>query len=254
MSKRINFSQAYKKIGKPQESSNAKGSASAANSSLPVLNFAKHGPSNYISLSEEMITHCTREFGMLASCMENAAYPIIAEIERPTAEEITEDRDPGGFVKFQFFENVKSRNKKLEQMESNKPLLFGTIMAQLSRESKERIKRDATWDQVSRRQDPLDLWILIGATHQGSGVGVRLVDQLAAQEHYHNLRQNREESVFNFKRRYEQAVDMRENTDEPIGFEQQQEGNEGDPVPIPAPRLSDVLRARDFINKLDDSR
>ena len=94
MSKQINFSQAYKKIGKPQESSNAKGSSSAANSSLPILNFAKHGPSNYISWSEEMITHCTREFG------------IVAEIERPTAEEITEDRDPGGFVKFQYFENV----------------------------------------------------------------------------------------------------------------------------------------------------
>ena len=126
-------------------------------------------------------------------------------------------------------------------MESNKPLLFGTILAQLSRESKERIKRDATWDDVSRRQDPLHLWILIGASHQGGGVGVRLVDQLAAQEHYHNLRQNRDESVFTFKRRYEQAVDMRENTDEPISFEQQEEGDEGNPVPIPARRLSDVL-------------
>ncbi len=169
--------------------------------------------------------------------METARYPIFEEIESPDAEDITAEADPGGFVKFQYFEDVKSKNKKLEHMESNKPLLFGTILAQLSRESKERIKRDATWDVVSRRQDPLDLWILIGASHQGGGVGVRLVDQLAAQEHYHNLRQNRDESVFTFKRRYEQAVDMRENTDEPIGFEQEEEGNEGDPVPISAPRL-----------------
>jgi hypothetical protein len=36
MSRRINFSQAYKKIGKPQETTNANRSASAANSSLPI--------------------------------------------------------------------------------------------------------------------------------------------------------------------------------------------------------------------------
>ncbi len=126
MSRRINFSQAYKKIGKPQETTNANRSASAANSSLPILTFAKHGPSNYISWSEEMVTHCTREFGILASCMETARYPIFEEIERPDAEDMTAEADPGGFVKFQYFEDVKSRNKKLQHMESNKPLLCGT--------------------------------------------------------------------------------------------------------------------------------
>jgi hypothetical protein len=59
----------------------SKSRPSAASSSLPVLTFSKFGPTNYISWSEEIVTHCIREYGLLASCLQTAEYPEIAEVE-----------------------------------------------------------------------------------------------------------------------------------------------------------------------------
>jgi hypothetical protein len=45
--------------------------------------------------------------------METARYPIFEEIERPDAEDITAEADPGGFVKFQYFEDVKIKKQEI---------------------------------------------------------------------------------------------------------------------------------------------
>ena len=119
------------------------------------------------------MTHCTREYGLLASCLQTLEYPEIVEVAEPTQEEM--DADENEFLKFRYQEKVRERNKKLFSFEEKKPLMFGTIMAQLSKESKDRIRRDEHWNAIESTQDPLRLWIVVGATHQGAGVGVPLL-------------------------------------------------------------------------------
>jgi hypothetical protein len=119
-------------------------------------------------------------------------------------------------------------------MDEKKPLMFGTIFAQLSKESRDRVRRDTNWDETEASQDPLSLWVIIGTTHQGAGVGVPLVDQLVAQKNYQTLRQSRHESCFNFKQRFEQAVDMLENTADVL-----LDANDN---PIPAERMPDRIQ------------
>ena len=97
MSRRPNFAQAHRKP--TQQSETSKSRPSAASSSLPVLTFSKFGPTNYISWSEEVVTRCIREYGLLASCLQTAEYPEIAD-------------DEPGLVKFRYQEQVKARNKK----------------------------------------------------------------------------------------------------------------------------------------------
>ena len=190
------------------------------------------------------MTHCIREYGLLASCLQTAEYPAIAEVPVPTDEEIAVDES--GLVKFRYQEQVKARNKKQFSMDEKKPLMFGTIFAQLSKESRDRVRRDTNWDETEGSQDPLSLWVIIGTTHQGAGVGVPLVDQLVAQKNYQTLKQSRNESCFNFKQRFEQAVDMLENTaDVPV---------DANGAPIPAECMPDRIQARDYVDKLDDSR
>jgi hypothetical protein len=222
----------------------SKSRPSAASSSLPVLTFSKFGPTNYISWSEEIVTHCIREYGLLASCLQTAEYPEIAEVEEPTAQEIADDES--GLIKFRYQEQVRARNKKQFSMDEKKPLMYGTIFAQLSKESRDRVRRDASWDETEASQDPLRLWVIIGATHQGAGVGVPLVDQLVAQKNYQTLKQSRQESCFNFKQRFEQAVDMLENTADVL--------LNGNGAPLPTERMPDRIQARDYVDKLDDSR
>ena len=128
------------------------------------------------------MTHCIREYGLLASCLQTAEYPAIAEVQVPTDEEIADDES--GLVKFRYQELVKARNKKQFSMDEKKPLMYGTIFAQLSKESRDRVRRNPTWDKTETSQDPLRLCVIIGATHQGAGVGVSLVDQLVAQKNH----------------------------------------------------------------------
>jgi hypothetical protein len=141
------------------------------------------------------MTHCTREYGSLASCLQTAEYPEIAEVEEPTDQDIA--ADASGLVRFRYQELVKARNKKQFSMDEKRPLMYGTIFAQLSKESRDRVRRDPNWDETEAAQGPLRLWVIIGATHQGAGVGVPLVDQLVAQKNYQTLRQSRQESCVN---------------------------------------------------------
>ena len=65
--------------------------------------------------------------------------------------------------------------------------MYRTIFAQLSKESRHRVRRDPNWDETEASQDPLRLWVIIGAIHRGAGVGVPLVDQLVAQKNYQTV-------------------------------------------------------------------
>ena len=98
MSRRPNFAQAHRKL--TQQSEMSKSRPSAASSSLPVLKFSKFGPTNYISWSEVINTHCIREYGLLAACLQTAQYPAIAEVQEPTDEEIAADES--GLVNFRY--------------------------------------------------------------------------------------------------------------------------------------------------------
>jgi hypothetical protein len=89
--RKLSFSQAHKKFSKSTDSQKPR--SSAASSSLPVLTFSKFGPTNFISWSEEIITHCTREYGLLASCLQTLEYPEIVEVAEPTQEEMDTDEE-----------------------------------------------------------------------------------------------------------------------------------------------------------------
>ena len=108
------------------------------------------------------MAHCIRAYRSLASCLQTVEYPAIPEVLPPTEEEIAEDAS--GLLRFWYQERVKANNKKPFSVDEKKPLMYGTIFAQLSKESKDRARRDPNWDEIEASQDPFRLQLIIRTT------------------------------------------------------------------------------------------
>ena len=77
-------------------------------------------------------------------------------------------------------------------------------------------------------------------------MAVPLVDQQVAQKNYQTLKQSRQELCFNFKQRFEQAVNMLENTTDVL--------LDANGAPLPTERMPDRIQARNYVDEVDDSR
>ncbi len=130
---------------------------------------------------------------------------------------------------------MKERNKQIAEIHSKWINFSADLWSFLSENSQAAVKVHAEkYAQWERSRDPLILWELILATHQGSMVGSEALDSVKATRNYYSISQEPDEHTSAFKERVDAALEDLDKA--------------GVPRPV------DKLQASLYIDALDDSR
>ena len=89
-----------------------------------------------------------------------------------------------GFARSSFNAKVSTRKNVFAKLQEDRVGLFFTIYSQLSEESKSKVQEDEEWVQVYDDKDPLRLWNIVGAVHQGGPTGIFVLNRLNARNVY----------------------------------------------------------------------
>ena len=157
------------------------------------------------------------------------------EIPEPDADAFDEYNDPHGTRRTIYVERLSTmREKAIYEMESNRTSLYAVIWGQLSSESEEAVKQAEDWDEIEQSKDPLRLYLRILVTHRTSNTGSGVMDRRNARNAYNSLQQRPDETITDFKKRFDHALEVYRACDQQ------------------APPDEDL--AADFIGKLDNAR
>jgi len=155
---------------------------------IPVL---KYGPStNFTRFKEAISKAALRDYGHLGKLIKTGQY------FKPTEPNIADYdlvNDPYGIQKATFLEDVKEHRKELLKMHTDRPKLYALMLQYLSEESLDEIKRSDKWEDIEKKTDPLELWLLIEDTHKVNSISkVEEVTKLAARSTYNSkIRRNK---------------------------------------------------------------
>ena len=98
--------------------------------------------------------------------------------------------------------------KRAMKTNNDKVSWFSVIQSVLSQESEDLVQAEDDWEEVELEQDPLELWRLVERTHLTRVTGSTVLDQDNAMTEYNKVRQyDRNESIQEYKKRHERAVD-----------------------------------------------
>ena len=193
----------------------------------------RYGPSNnWILFRERVISNALDRFGDLGRVIEIERY-----YDPPAVDDTKYDltNDPNGVNKMRLIEAHKIREKKITKMEDDRSNLFGFILKKLSRESLEEVKHHVNWAQFNSTKDVLEFWLALKDVHMTLTTSkIDSVVQKAAKDDYNNCRQNKFESIAEYKARFDARL-----------MSYNQHGN---------PAISDDQVAMDFLYGLDKSR
>lgn len=182
--------------------SNRAGAKPEARTDLPIL---QHGvANNFFEFERSIVSYVRREYGDMCS--------VITEGKMPKVEEFEESEMTGaarGEYKSYISKLFEYRFKtKCDNMLASQKIA-GLIFAQLSRISEEKVREHKDWAEVEKKMRAVELWKLIKATHSTSIIGVTESDRQAARSRFQNCRQySKDESISEFKRRFDDAVIM----------------------------------------------
>jgi len=187
----------------------AQSSKQPANSSDELI-MLRYGPRNNLTaFKEQLIVKAGKEFGSLSRIFETDAYQ-----DPPTPDDPYDDPNwntlnfrQQQFANKEYEIKIKARLELIIKRDQDKEKLFSLIMGALSTESRERVEADPDWDDINEEMDPLRLWRRIHATHAvGGDLSVPIVARIRAEDHFNNIKQGSEESLINYKRRFNDAV------------------------------------------------
>ena len=145
-------------------------------------------------------------------------YPLVQIGEGYGAEDLEPDNDPGGILRDTILKENAIALQNRNAAGRNKLAIFALMWDTISRESQEAVMQRASeqpedgenagdHETLQIRADPLLLLTYLRSTHLIPATGARLFDQQAARTVYENLRQRRSESVYEYKQRFQDAVD-----------------------------------------------
>lgn len=127
------------------------------------------------------------------------------------AEAIIEDtdpfsakNDPYGAAKMAYLEDVKFATQENNKMKMKRPIAFEEMWIKCSKESREAIKQVPEYDHDDR--DPLALLNAIIKSHRGLDSVSTHKNKSAAEKAFLNLRMGRQETVAQFKERFDTAL------------------------------------------------
>ena len=165
-------------------------------------------------VKEALITRFSLQYGRKGRFIADDEY---FETPMPDAPEV--DYDPHDVQSMIFWDAYKIACAEVVKeglkADSQKVEWFAFIISILSPASKDLVEAEDEWDEVEEHQDPLELWHLIERTHLTRITGSTDIDHYNAMEAYNACKQERHESVSEYKKRFERAVSALERVQHP---------------------------------------
>ena len=168
-----------------------------------------YGPANnFPKFMKIMSNECHKLYQEMGGIIDNAVLPELPEIEDPeNADAFNAENDPFGRAKKIYETQLIEREKDVQRLKRYSIPMFSTIYSRLSEESLEKIQESEHYEEAFEAKDPLRLWIIIGATHQGGAIGIPLLDRLSARKEYQSCKMLARESCLELKVRMTDCVD-----------------------------------------------
>jgi hypothetical protein len=157
---------------------------------------------NFFEWKEVMETEVGQAYGSLDSIIALGELFEPADID-PADYDL--DDDESGLEAAKMRAAVTSRQKQMDRQEELQSKLRAFLWKYLSRESREEVLRHEDYDVVEHRNDPLQLFLSIRATHQGGGGGGALDEEsrrAQARQNYRSTRQGPFESIAEYKAKF----------------------------------------------------
>ena len=162
---------------------------------LPILKYGPQG--NFAKFKEAISKTALRDYGHLDELIDTGQY---YKPQQPNTADYDFVNDPCGLNKALFMEAVKDHRKELIKMNADWPKLYALIMQYLSDESLDEVKRVATFEDIKKATDPLELWKLVEESHKVNSISkVEAVTKLAAWTTYQGMRQGPYETIIQYK-------------------------------------------------------
>ena len=173
---------------------------------LPVLYYQEGHGNNYADFKEKMSTHLGQKHGDIGLFIQSGELWTLEDVEEPDVEFGAENRRSVS----DWAEYDHSRKRRVELMEkavAAQTVMFSTIYGQLSKASLEKLREQDTWEDVYQGMDPLALWRLIQDTYPIAQAGNGFLVRVYAYTVYARLVQDEKESLSEYKRRFELAIE-----------------------------------------------
>ena len=170
--------------------------------SSPAYNVMTNGFQHF---KDKLLIYFSAKYGLHGTFLATGAYHQEDPPEPPEYE-----YDPGDRaidVLWQTYESECAEHmRELRRQSSDRVSWFNVILGQLSDASKDLIEAHDDWEEANNLQDPLQFWTIIEATHLTAQTGAREIDRDAAMDAYWSLTQGRNETLPNYRRRFERTV------------------------------------------------
>ena len=165
-------------------------------------------------VKEALINHFSLHYGRRGRFIADDEYFVAPMPDAPDV-----DYDPHDIQSMIFWDAYKIACAEVVKeglrVESEKVEWFALIVSILSPSSKDLVEAEQEWEDIEERQDPLELWRIIERTHLTRITGSTDIDRYNAMEAYNACRQERHESISEYKRRFERAVSALERVQHP---------------------------------------
>jgi hypothetical protein len=208
-----------------------------SNKDFETLHFSYGKVSNVIKFKETSFNFCLKQLGPVANIIKDGRRSIPDEIPNPPAV-FTAANDPFGAKKTAYLRKVSNREDLLAELSAKEPQLFAHIWTNMSKESRAQVekasqqamsfagnllfedvdgdlcdenevgavRRMEVWDRIFGR-DALSLIRRINSTHLAPDTGVEELNQEQTRIRYEDLKQYPGESILDYRRRFQHAVD-----------------------------------------------
>ena len=165
-------------------------------------------------VKEALINHFSLHYGRRGRFIADDEY-----FAAPMPDEPEVDFDPFDIQSMIFWDAYKIACAEVVKeglrAESQKVEWFALIISILSPASKGLVEAEHEWEDIEERQDPLELWRIIKRTHLTRITGSTDIDRYNAMEAYNSCKQERHESISEYKKRFERAVSALERVQHP---------------------------------------
>ena len=230
---------------------NLKSNLPGSNPSFPVLHYKSGSATALTKFKEQVDVYLTKTYGLNGDFV---AYDKYHEYE-PVPERGRGENEQAHLLK------LKSYQKKMDDLDQDKPKMYGDLIGNLSPESLQKVMSTEGWKEIERSRDPLRLWLKIKETHLAADDSIPIVAIIEAKQRYYQLNQGANESIVQFLKRHEDSIQAISALIE--GYVEQVKARAppvGVPpavgvVEIPDPEIpTDAEQAALFIKSLDKSR
>ena len=183
----------------------------------PKLIMLTHGKNtNFPAWKEAMRNEIAMEYGDLVNIIDLGEVLLPAEVD---VDDFDLDNDPHGLELHKLKSALTSRQRLITSQEVDLPKCRALMWKHLSRESMEAVYRHDDYDEDQHRNDPLQLYLSLRATHPvGGGAMDEASRRAQARQTYRSTKQGPMESIAEYKTRFtfnKEAYDQGGNVELP---------------------------------------